>query len=76
MQLPKSASNLTFSYSDVVPIKHYHYLKEYDFQKNLPSLNPLYSKQFFLHKLYRKYLVEKQNIRKKVRMQVNLLCDG
>jgi hypothetical protein len=44
LQLPKSQSNLTFSYSDVVPIKHYHYLKEYDFQKNLPSVNPLISK--------------------------------
>jgi hypothetical protein len=26
-----------FSFKDVVPIKHHHYLKEYDFEKNLPS---------------------------------------
>lgn len=51
MHLPKTASNLTFSYPDVVPIKHYHYLKEYDFQKNLPSLNPLFSKQFLYLKM-------------------------
>ncbi|TNV73494.1 hypothetical protein FGO68_gene12710 [Halteria grandinella] len=33
-----NGSQWTFSYSDVVPIKYYHYLKEYDFEKNLPSI--------------------------------------
>lgn len=40
----RNGSNLWFNYSDVVPIKYYHYLKEYDFEKNLPSIREHISK--------------------------------
>lgn len=33
-----------FTYKDVVPIKYHHYLKEYEFEKNLPSIKERISK--------------------------------
>ena len=37
-----------FTFKDVVPIKHHHYLKEYDFEKNLPSTKERTSKIIFM----------------------------
>ena len=33
-----------FSFRDVVPIKYHHYMKEYEFEKNLPSIKQMISK--------------------------------
>lgn len=45
--------NRSPNYADVVPIKHQHYLKEYDFEKNLPSLKEHISKRICLKCLCR-----------------------
>ena len=37
-----------FSFKDVVPIKYHHYLKEYEFEKNLPSVKERTSRYFIL----------------------------
>jgi len=37
-----------FTFKDVVPIKHHHYLKDYDFEKNLPSTKERTSKNYRL----------------------------
>jgi hypothetical protein len=37
-------SAVDFSFKDVVPIKYHHYIKEYEFEKNLPSIKDRTSK--------------------------------
>ena len=38
----------SFSFKDVVPIKYHHFLKEYEFEKNLPSRKERTSKSFII----------------------------
>jgi len=40
----KPRDRITFRYSDSVPVKHCHYMREYDFEKNLPSIKENVSK--------------------------------
>lgn len=40
----RGMKGLGFTYSDVVPIKYHHYLKEYEFEKNLPAKKEYVSK--------------------------------
>lgn len=38
------APRVEFSFQDVVPIKHHHYVKEYEYEKHLPSIKETISK--------------------------------
>jgi hypothetical protein len=67
MKYPKDKNYIDFSFKDVVPIKYYHYIKEYEFEKNLPSIkertsNPFYKTLFSI----RGVTCEKQSVREKI----------
>ena len=74
----RSTEKAAFSFKDVVPIKYHHYLKEYEFEKNLPSVKERTSK-ILLKKVmlvFRNMLAQELSIGKEICLQEHKLLQS